>query len=97
MEVIHDIRRHGQVYCEAIDRSVCTAQDGFHLSSDAIGLCDHLLDKETSLGDLREYISEMQRDARQAREGSAEALRGFRDVREGLTDVRARSVTRPCD
>jgi len=90
MEVIHDIRRHGRVYCEAIDRSVCTAQDGFHLSSDAIGLCDHLLDQETSLGDLQEYISEMQRDARQAREGSAEALRGFRDVREGLTDVMKR-------
>jgi len=87
MKVVGDIRRHGLVYCKAIDKSIDTAQEGFDFSSDAIGLCDHLLDKDTNLEDLREYISEMQCDARHAREGSTEVLGRFRAVREGLTEV----------
>jgi hypothetical protein len=87
VKVIQDIQRHGLVYCEAIDISTQTAQDGYNFSRDAIDLCDFLLKPDNTNEDLLEYISEMLDTAKRAREDSTKTLDKFRLVRAGLMEV----------
>lgn len=67
--------------------SIKTAQDGYSFSTDVIQLCDYLLDKTTSMEDLREYIQDMKDKAKQAYGECTETLNKFREVRRGLNDV----------
>ena len=87
-QVIKQIQGHSLVYCEAIDNSIKTAQDGFDFSCDAIDLCGHLLDPDTDPNDLQGYIGDIQSKAKRAHEDSVTTLNKFRHVREGLMEVR---------
>jgi hypothetical protein len=86
-QVIQKIQVHTVVYCEAIDTSIKTAQDGFDLSCDAIGLCGYLLEPDTDPNGLQEYIGDLHTKANRVYEDSLTTLNKFRDVRQGLIEV----------
>jgi hypothetical protein len=87
-QVIKNIQGQTLVYCEAMDTSIKTAQDGLDFSSDAIELCGHLLDPDTDPNDLQGYIGDMQNKAKRAHEDSSTTWNKFREVRQGLMEVR---------
>lgn len=89
-KVIDDIGRLGLIYYEAIDLSIKTAQDGYNFSGDAVQLCELLLNQETDVNDLREYIQDMRDKAKTACEECTHTLNKFRDVRQGLNEVSLR-------
>lgn len=86
-QVIKDIQSHAVIYLDAIDTSIKTAQDGYAFSSDAIELCDYLLDPTTNIGELWEYIDDMCGKAKSAHGDSVIVLGKFRDVCKGLMEV----------
>jgi hypothetical protein len=86
--VIKKIQGNTLVYCEAMDNSIKTAQDGFDFSCDAIELCGHLRDPATDTNDLQGYIGDLQSKAKRAHEDSVTTLNKFRHVRRGLMEVR---------
>lgn len=88
-DVVKGMQKHGTIYCEAIDMSIQTAQDGHTFSADAIDLCDFLLDPDIKRDELREYILGMQNTAKRVRHDSTKTLANFRLVHIGLMEVRS--------
>ncbi|KIM23326.1 hypothetical protein M408DRAFT_332413 [Serendipita vermifera MAFF 305830] len=86
-KVIQDVHRVGLVYYEAIDLSINTAQHGFDFSGDAVQLCDSLLNPDTEMEALREYIQDMKDKAQGAQEECTNALNKFRKVRQDLNEL----------
>lgn len=87
VKVIQDMQSHGQIYCDAVDMSLRTAQDGYGFSRDAIDLCEFLLKPDCTMEDLLEYISDMQDTAKRAREDSTNTMDKFRLVHTGLAEA----------
>ena len=85
--VIVSIRRQGSAYYRAVDRSIQAAVDGYKFSSDAIDLCDALLDPQTTREDLLEFIGEMKVFAKKALDDANSMCEDFRMVRHGLNEV----------
>lgn len=85
--MIEDIHTLGLSYYSAIDISVKTAQDGYGFSSDALQLCELLLDSDTNVNELQEYIKDMKDKANHAHSDSKETLDKFRNVRKSLNEV----------
>ena len=87
IKIIQDVQMQGQVYCQAIDMSVKTADDGCAFTIEAIDLCDFLLSDNTTPEELVDYISEMRETAISAHRAASETSRTFRTVRTGLFEV----------
>ncbi|KIM23311.1 hypothetical protein M408DRAFT_11600 [Serendipita vermifera MAFF 305830] len=77
----------GLGYYEAIDLSIDTAQHGFDFGGDAIQLCDSLLNPDTKMEALREYIQDMKDKAQGAQEDCTNTLNKFRKLRESLKEI----------
>jgi hypothetical protein len=78
------------VYYEAIDMTIQTAEAGYAFSTEAIDLCHDLLDTNTDLEDLQEYIRLMKVAARKAHHDSKVATDKFTYVQKGIFEVRSR-------
>jgi hypothetical protein len=74
-------------YQEAIDASIKAARDGVNFSTDAIELCDYLIDPTKELTELEKYTKDLQDKSGTACENSTQTLNKFRDVHIGLVEV----------
>jgi hypothetical protein len=87
--IIQDMHKYGLVYYAAIDMSIQAAEAGYAFSAEAIDLCHDLLDTDTNLEDLQEYIISMKDVARQAHQSSKAAVDKYNYVRQGIFEVRS--------
>jgi hypothetical protein len=84
---IGEIQSRHNEYCDAINMSVRTAQDGYDISRDAIILCDYLRDKTQPQESIQAFISDMKEKATSAHKDCRETMEMFRSVNRGLLKV----------
>lgn len=87
--VVMKIQKNGSLYCDAIDMSIKTAEDGYAFSSDIINLCDFLLDPSTELDDILDYVKTIRDKANRARIEAAETMEKFRTIYTNAMEVRS--------
>jgi hypothetical protein len=90
-QIICDVREQGLIYYDAIDMSIGTAEAGYAFSTEAIDLCDELLEPTFDLEELQKFVTLMQDTARKAHKDSKATLSLFDKVRTALIEVRSLS------
>lgn len=86
IKIIKRIQENGNMYCEAIDSSIQTAESGHIFSTEVIQLCELLL-SDTSSDDLANYLSVMKNISKNAHGAATQAAQRFRAVRTGILQV----------
>lgn len=79
------IQKNGVDYCNAINKSIKTAQDGYNISKDVIELYSSLPDSDPE--DIKEYIEDIQSNAETAHNDSKDSLETFRSVYRNILEV----------
>ena len=74
-------------YIQAIEMSLKIAGDGYSLASDAVDVCEFVVDPTTDPEDLREYIDDMKGKAKEAHQDCKEVSEKFRAVQAGIFEV----------
>jgi hypothetical protein len=87
-EHIEKIKERRVEYCDAIDMSIQTAQDGHKISRDAVTLCNYLRNKTQPQEQIQALILEMKAKAKVAHQDCKETMEMFKSVNRGLIKVR---------
>jgi hypothetical protein len=90
--VVDKIVRRADVYFDAIRESVGAVNDGCTFAADAIALCDYISEGTSSVASLEQFLDSMLKLAASARERSLKTIEKFRSVRQGLYQVRFKSL-----
>jgi len=84
---IKDVQAQGIAYYLALDSSIDTAVDGYAFSESSEYLCECLLNPNSTLDDLKDYITDMREKARRAHLDATTVSEKFRSVRQGLNQI----------
>lgn len=86
--IIAGVQRQGEAYYDGLDLSIKTAENAYTFSTDAVDLCNALLNPDYSVEELQQFIDDMRELAQDARDDALNTSNVFRSVRERLNQVR---------
>jgi hypothetical protein len=84
---IQAVQTQCRAYCQAIDHSINTVNDGCAFSTEAIDLCGYLLSKDASPDELVDYIQGMRETTISSHRAATQVSSNFRSIRNDLCEV----------